>query len=277
MSEKRSYVRFKNGLSGVVAGSAGHPVFLLHPIGLASYTWRNVQPALAEECRTVALDLLGFGQSAKPANADYSFQANAERILQVADELGWDRVHLVGNSLGGGVSLATAVAAPERVASLSLIDTVAYPGGMPPLGLLAQVPLAEHPARLTSHVAAHLALRYCSANRRHPERHAVRTYASVLRSRDGVRAFRLTSQAIYGPSLAALSERYRDIRCPALILHGDQDPIIPRWVPERLKSELRDAELRWLARVGHFPQEEDPEQLIDCLVPFLYDRDRVAA
>jgi pimeloyl-ACP methyl ester carboxylesterase len=148
---------------------------------------------------------------------------------------------------------------------------------MPPLGILAQVPLAEHPFRLTSHVAALWALSYCFADRRRLERHAVRTYADVLATAEGVRAFRLTGLAIYGESLAQLRRSYPDIHCPALILHGDRDPIIPRWVPERLARELRAAELRWLSQVGHFPQEEDPEQLLDCLIPFLLHRDRAAA
>src|SRR5947209_18422820 len=108
-------IRFDNGLAGVLAGHQGLPVILLHPIGVASHTWRAVQPALAEQGRTLALDLLGFGASKKPRHGDYSLQAQAERVLEAADERGWDRFALVGNSLGGGVSIAAAVAAPERV------------------------------------------------------------------------------------------------------------------------------------------------------------------
>src|SRR6476646_628662 len=135
MSPYIRHVRFRNGLSGVLAGDEGPSVILLHPIGLSSHTWRHVQPALSPGFRTLALDLLGFGKSRKPYGGDYSLQAHAERLLAVLDELEWDRTDLVGNSLGAAVSLAAAAAAPERVASMALIGAVGYPGGMPPLGL----------------------------------------------------------------------------------------------------------------------------------------------
>jgi 2-hydroxymuconate-semialdehyde hydrolase len=270
-------MRFRNGLSGVLAGEEGPPLILLHPIGLACQTWRHVQPALANGFRTLALDLLGFGRSRKPYDGDYSLQAQGEHVLAVMEELGWDQADLVGNSLGGAVALAAALKAPERVASLALIGTVAYPGGMPPLGLVAQIPLAEHPLRLTSRLAALGAIGFCFADPRRLEREAVRNYAGVLASREGVRAFRLTGQALYGASLTALAHGYREVRPPALVIHGDRDPIIPRWVPERLSDELPNAELRWLAQVGHFPQEEDPAQLVELLSPFLLNRDRAAA
>jgi 2-hydroxymuconate-semialdehyde hydrolase len=276
-SHQIRHMRFRNGLSGVLAGEEGLPLILLHPIGLSCQTWRHVQPALAGAFRTLALDLLGFGKSRKPHDGDYSLQAQGEHVLAVTEELGWDQVDLVGNSLGGAVAMAAAITAPERIASLALVGTVAYPGGMPPLGLFAQLPLAEHPLRLTSRLAALGAIGYCFANPRRLERDAVRTYAGVLSSRDGVRAFRLTGQALFGASLTALAHGYRDLRTPALVIHGDRDPIIPRWVPERLSSELPKAELRWLTHVGHFPQEEDPAQLVDLLCPFLLNRDRAVA
>jgi 2-hydroxymuconate-semialdehyde hydrolase len=270
-------VHFENGLAGVQAGVRGLPVILLHPIGLASSTWRTVQPVLAEQGRTLALDLLGFGASRKPVRGDYSLQAQASRVLEAADELGWDRFALVGNSLGGGVSLATAVVAPERVVSLTLMGSVAYPGGLPPLKLLAGITALEFSTRLASRVAGPWVMRYCFANRQRLDRKAVGSYADVLATREGVRAFRLTARALYGPSLATLAHHYRDVRCPALILHGDRDPIIPRWVPRRLREELAKPELRWLTSVGHFPQEEAPEQLLYHLVPFLYHRDLAVA
>jgi pimeloyl-ACP methyl ester carboxylesterase len=270
-------VRFINGMAGVLAGREGRPALLLHPIGFAACTWRHVQPAVASVRRTLALDLLGFGQSEKPAGADYSVRSQAERVLAVLDELGWDRVDLIGNSLGGAVSLATALVAPERVASLTLIGTVAYPGGMPPFGLLARVPFAEHTARVTSGLAAQWIIAFCYADRRRLERDAIRDYVRVLGTREGCRAFRLTGEALYGPALQVQAGRYGEIRCPALVLHGDRDPIIPRWVAVRLARELPVARLRWLRQVGHFPQEEDPAQVLSRLMPFLGSDGRAAA
>jgi pimeloyl-ACP methyl ester carboxylesterase len=270
-------VQFANGLAGLLAGTEGPAVVLLHPIGLGVQTWRFVQPALAEGCRTLALDLLGFGASAKPCEADYSVQAHAARVLAAADELGWSRIDFVGNSLGGAVSLAAAIAAPERTASLTLVGTAAYPGGMPPIGLAARAVLAEYAFRLSCRVATQWGLAYCFADPGRLEREAVNGYARVLAQPEAVRAFRLTGQALYGGSLAALVPHYRAIACPALILHGEDDRVVPPWVSERLRRELAHARLRWLARVGHFPQEEDPQQFLHQVMPFVQDRERAAA
>ena len=87
------------------AGEAGMPVLLLvHGITSSSATWDEVIPALAEHAHVIAPDLLGHGQSDKPA-ADYSLGALASGLRDLLEVLGHDRVTVVGHSLGGGVAM----------------------------------------------------------------------------------------------------------------------------------------------------------------------------
>src|SRR5215470_9377811 len=98
----------------------GVPVLLLHGFGADLNTWMFTQPALAEGRRVVALDLPGHGGSAKRVE-----RADAESLAAVIagalDELGIERAHLVGHSMGGGIASALALRSPERIATLTLV------------------------------------------------------------------------------------------------------------------------------------------------------------
>ncbi len=95
---------------------------------------RNV-PVFAEHFRTLAVDQPGFGKSDKPAVERNYFTFAAQALAGLLDELGIDRVHLVGNSLGGGTAVRFALRYPERTARLVLMA----PGGLS-LNVLAADP-----------------------------------------------------------------------------------------------------------------------------------------
>jgi pimeloyl-ACP methyl ester carboxylesterase len=97
-------------------GGPGEPLVLLHPGIMDSTIWDRLVPLLGDR-RVVRFDRRGFGQS--PV-ATEEFQAMAD-LVAVLDHLSVERAHLVGNSMGGETSLALAVTAPERVASMTLL------------------------------------------------------------------------------------------------------------------------------------------------------------
>jgi len=97
-------------------GGTGDPLVLLHPGIMDSTIWDRLVPLLGDH-RVVRFDRRGFGRS--PV-ATEQFQAMAD-LVAVLDHLDATRAHLVGNSMGGETSLALAVTAPERVASMTLL------------------------------------------------------------------------------------------------------------------------------------------------------------
>lgn len=100
-------------------------MLLLYGIGRSVEDWADTLPAFAKRYRVYALDLVGFGLTDKPA-ADYSFAFNAERVQEVMDTLGIERVTIIGSSLGGGVALEFAARWPERVAGLVLVGSAGF-------------------------------------------------------------------------------------------------------------------------------------------------------
>ncbi|MGI9096816.1 MAG: alpha/beta fold hydrolase, partial [Candidatus Limnocylindrus sp.] len=115
-----------NGRSTVIAeaGSAADPeLVLVHGFGGSTFGWRAVMaPIAARGWHVVALDLPGFGLSAKSWSADYGHEAQARFVLAAMDELGVERAVIVGHSMGGNVAAWIAALAPARVAGLALID-----------------------------------------------------------------------------------------------------------------------------------------------------------
>ena len=92
----------------------GPAVVLVHGYGASSESWASVIPALSSHHRVVAVDLKGFGWTSRPAG-DYSPAAQARLVWRVLDQLGVKDVAIVGHSWGSSVSLAMAVAQPQRV------------------------------------------------------------------------------------------------------------------------------------------------------------------
>ena len=106
-------------------GQGASPVVLLHGFGTSAFYWRAVAPALVELPRTVfAIDLLGYGDSDRPATATFDSDAQAEALEAAFTELRIARAPIVGNDIGGNVALRLAASRPDRVESLVLINTV---------------------------------------------------------------------------------------------------------------------------------------------------------
>jgi pimeloyl-ACP methyl ester carboxylesterase len=105
----------------------GAPLLLIQGLGYARWSWEPVVPGLAERYRVIAFDNRGIGESDKP-EGPYTARQMAGDALQVLDEAGVGRAHVLGASLGGMIAQELAVAAPERVEKLVLCCTT--PGGV---------------------------------------------------------------------------------------------------------------------------------------------------
>lgn len=97
-------------------------VMLVHGFSADSSNWVRFANALEGEYHFIVPDLPGHGQTTRTLELDYGIQSQASRLLGLADELGIERFHVAGSSMGGAISLAMSLQAPERIQSLSLVD-----------------------------------------------------------------------------------------------------------------------------------------------------------
>ena len=111
--------------SFVRQAGTGEPVVCLHGVPTSSFLWRRVVPELAAQgLRGVAFDLPGLGLAARPRTFDYSWSGLGRWTLSALDALGLDRVHLLVHDIGGPIGFEVAHAAPERIRSLTVLNTI---------------------------------------------------------------------------------------------------------------------------------------------------------
>lgn len=119
--------RFEAGGVGsfVLDRGDGDPVVLLHGVPVSSFLYRRVVPDLADQgLRGVAFDLPGLGLAARPEGFDYSWSGLARWTGEAIDALGIERCHLVAHDIGGPVGFEWAIGNPERVLSLTALNTL---------------------------------------------------------------------------------------------------------------------------------------------------------
>ncbi|MDQ2809774.1 MAG: alpha/beta fold hydrolase [Chloroflexota bacterium] len=259
----------------VEAGPKDAPVLLLlHGFGSSTVSWQATMAALAGEYRLIALDLLGFGYSARSTARVHTLRRRATHVFGLLDALGIGQATLIGNSLGGAVALQCAWDAPERVPRLVLADAVAgYDGrGGSPSPLLGEVlsrtPLGNLLLANTFYDDARFAkgLRavYHDPSRLQPE-----TLAGYLAARR-VRGNAATLLAITAtPPDSDLPNAIAAIQTPTLILWGRQDRLMPAHYAEQLHRDLPHNRLEWIEDCGHLPQEECPAEFVAHLRAFL--------
>lgn len=267
---------------------AGEPVVLMvHGLGASLAKWLDAMPHLAAGSRAVALDLPGFGRSDVPrARFTPAFLAGGVRAFM--DEVGIERAVLVGNSLGGLVSMWAAAAWPARVRGLALVAPAlpAPPGGRHDPRVLARftAPLvpgvgeALYRAWLARRTPEQIVAESLSYNVADPARVSAATLARLeeeaadRRRRPELGRAMLSAQRSLAWLLAAGREQVARVAerlaVPTLLVWGSEDRMVPPAVGEHWVGRIPGAELVVMEGAGHNPQIEHPEHFARIVLAF---------
>lgn len=226
-------------------------VLFHHGIGASAGIWSGWRPALADAYRLVSFDMRGYGRSTVPA-ADFAWSLDllVEDLFAVADAAGLARFHLVGESIGGTVALAAALARPERIASLT-VSNGAHLGASIQRVEAWRRQLAEGGVRHWSD--AFMQDRFHD-DALTPERRAWFAAQQELWTPDSI----LNALGVLVGT--DLTGRLSGIACPTLLLHPDGSPFIPVPVMAELHRLLPRAELNVIGRSRHgLPYSHDAQ------------------
>ena len=250
------------------------PIVLVHGTSASLHTWEGWVRALKGQRRVITFDLPGFGLTGPFAGQytpdDYRGDTYARFVLDLMDALKVERAVLGGNSLGGEVAWRTAVAAPQRVAALVLVDAdgPAFTPLQVPVGFrLARVPVLNRisewalPRELVEQSVRSV---YGQPERVTPE--LVDRYHQLTLREGNRRALRLRMQSLV---IGEGAERIRTIVQPTLILWGGQDRLIPPATALQFKQQIAGSQLVVFDDLGHVPQEEDPARTVAPVKAFL--------
>jgi pimeloyl-ACP methyl ester carboxylesterase len=253
-------------------------IMLLHGSNADLHTWEPWVAALKGRYRVIRFDQVGHGLTGPDPAHDYSRDNYVEDILAVADRLGLGRFILGGNSMGGKHALAFAVAHPDRVAGLVLVDGSGGPmlklakkededdGGnigftiarTPGINLLVEqiTPRALIAQSLEQSVSVKAVVTEAAVDR----------YWELLRYPGNRRATLKRFSQPYDPLTAT---EIAAVTAPTLILWGEEDRIIPVEAGQWLARTMPNASLVIYPRIGHLPHEEAPAATLGDLTPWL--------
>jgi pimeloyl-ACP methyl ester carboxylesterase len=255
----------------------------VHGLGGASTNWTDLAALLAVRFEGWALDLPGFGESAPPSRGGYSVQRHVQAVVDllewIMDRPGPGRgrpVHLLGNSLGGLVSLWVAARRPDLVATLTLISPAMPVYRVPAafdraitLVLLPGVPaLAEKRlAGVSAEQRVRGLVRMCFGDPDNVPAARLHEAIEEMRRRDEqawagqalTRSLRGLMTSYLRLGRASAWRTARSVRVPSLVVWGDRDRLVdPRLAP-RLATALPDARLQVQPGIGHLAMLEAPQ------------------
>ena len=247
-----------------IAAGHGPPLVLVHGLGATlSVSNKNIT-ALAQDHAVFALDLPGHGRSEKPEDIAYDPASGARFLVRFMDALGIDVATLVGNSGGGLVAALCALAYPERVDRLVLVDPAGLGRSISWFLRVSSVPVLgeviNNPPIVTRrNLVKSIFYEYRPVlddvidevieARNLPE--TKRAVLKAVRATIGVGGVR---------SGLLVLDRLATLRRPPLIVWGREDRIVPVRHAEQAARVLPDARVHVIERCGHWPQLERPDE-----------------
>ncbi|HVC54931.1 MAG TPA: alpha/beta hydrolase [Stellaceae bacterium] len=252
----------------------GHqpPMVFLHGGALTAHTWDLCCLALRDDFHCIALDQRGHGDSDWAHDADYSIGAQRADTLGFVDKLGLDKFILVGMSLGAINALAFAIAHPERLSHLVIIDAgpeMRRPGSSRIRDFVNAVQ-----ETVTVEAIIEKALKFNP--RRDPTilrrslMHALRQQPDgTWRWKYDTRRFQRLDHETHRAERAQLADGLARIACPTLVVRGGESDVFHEEDAIRLAARLPDGKFVTVPRAGHTVQGDNPKGLVAELRRFL--------
>ena len=266
-------------------GEGDVDVLLLHGLGATKSSFFETAAELSRTHRVHAIDFPGFGGSSRPPFAPYTARWFADTVVGVLDQLGIDRAHIVGNSMGGRVAIEVGLRRPERVRSLGLLGpAVAFiKRAWHPIVRLARPELGLIPHRYPRRaVQGQLGSMFWDPDSLDPALSdiVVDEFQRIYGDAMARFAFLCSARNIYLDApwgKNGFYARLADLEAPSLFVWGSHDRLIPSAFKRHVAEWLPGAEQVVMDECGHVPQIEQAELTNRLLADFLARADAKAA
>jgi pimeloyl-ACP methyl ester carboxylesterase len=276
-------------------GGHGKPIVLIHGLAGSRLNWLSVGPALAEDHRVFAIDLIGHGLT--PLAGRKATLANHREVIdRFIERVAGEPALLFGNSTGGHLSILEAAATAENVAGLVLVDPAVpipvrgAPGSaasllMAPLLIrgFGEALMMANARRMTSEQVVYRTLRAVSPDYARIPEEVIEAHLEAHRARHGNPeanvAVLQTMRSLIASNLrrASFYAKVRQVQAPTLVVHGQLDRVVPLSASRRLVEIRPDWELHVFPGLGHVPMMEDPKGFLEVVRRWLAGRGQAAA
>lgn len=253
----------------------GDHIVLLHGFASSTYTWEDLAPYLqAEGYHVWSLDMKGFGWSDKPRDARYDPLTLMEDVNKWMDAMGLRNVTLVGNSLGGAVTVLLALEHPDRIKKMVLIDSAGYPMKPPLIVRMARVPLSGSFMKLFfGRWIVRWNLKEVFYHKDRVTEEKVNAYYDRMRTENALDAQIAVARSVNFDLFDQYIKRVPQITSDALIIWGENDAWIPLEIGYKFKKDLVTATMIVIPECGHMPQEEYPIKTAQYILDFVKRED----
>lgn len=268
-------------------GGAGDPIVLVHGLGGSVENWMAAGPLLTGCGHALAVDLGGFGRTGLPEGRSGRVDDNRALLDRFLDEMAGGPATLIGNSMGGMISVLEAAAEPHRVSRLVLVDpavpipsdaevhpvvqflfaTYATPG-------TGEEFVEDRLRELGPEQVTRMTLELCCVDVHRVAPEVVDAHVALSHERAGMewatRAFLDAARSVMTKiAEPAYVEAIRSITAPTLVVYGDGDRLITRAAIDALATLRPDWTLEILDGIGHTPMLEDPERFASVVGAWL--------
>lgn len=265
----------------------GPLLLLVHGLGGSVLNWAAIAPALAETSRVMAIDLVGFGRT-QPLGRSPHIDTNRDLLVRFIDQVIGHAVILVGNSMGGLLSMLLADERPDLVSGLVLVDPAVPVGprsrphplvslmfGAYAVPAVARVFTSQRRSLISAETRAMAVLRLCCVDTGRVPEHVVQQHLELARERRDYPDVD-AELVVAGRSLVLVLARRRwlyalmeRISVPVLLIHGSKDRLVPLAAARAVARRHPTWRFEVAQDVGHVPQLEVPEWTIEKIRDWL--------
>jgi pimeloyl-ACP methyl ester carboxylesterase len=242
----------------------GPVLLLIHGSNASLHTWEPWVQRLGGQYRIVSLDLPGHGLTGTHPSGDYDYPIFIDVVDKLLVKLGISRAIIAGNSMGGGVTWMYALAHPEKVEAMILVDAAGAPrweARKVPIGFkIARTPVLRDVMKvITPRSVIESSLQTSVSVKSVLTHAAVDRYWELLRY-PGNREATLKRFSYTHNNHPATREKLATLKIPTLILWGEEDNLIPLRSANWFAEAIPGSKLIVYPKVGHIPMEEVPDQ-----------------
>ena len=250
----------------------GKPVILIHGFLYHTVMWKKNIDDLSKKFKVYAVDLWGWGYSERLKENEYSFGRYGKQIVGFMDALKIRNASLVGQSMGGGISVYVAAHFPERVDRLILVDPTVIPYSMTATGRVYQLPFVGE--FLNALPGDSLAKNNIKAVWFYDPQKVTDEYAEEVlrpsRIKGSYAGMMYTLRNVLkAPYVQEEAQKLAQLNKPILLVHGREDIAIPLDRSQQLNALWKGSQLVIFEKAGHTPHEEYPEKFNQLALEFL--------
>jgi len=243
----------------------------LHGITQTAHSWDEVAAALARDYHVLCLDQRGHGESDWAPDGDYSRQTHAADIAAITDALGLSHILLAGMSMGGINAITLTARHPDTVRALIIVDVSPEieARGVENIRAFIQAPDELDSVEEFVERAQRFNPRRSRENIRSRLAHNLKRLPSGKWTWKYDTALRAPERGFHASALAHLWDDVHAIRCPTLIIKGEESDILSADSARKLQAAIPRSELAIVAGAGHSVMGDNPEGFLAAVRPFL--------